>query len=207
MGPEMRIRRGVRLQVVLASGSPRRKELLKALGWSFETDVPDIDESMHPSEQAEEAVVRLAEKKAFVVSRRHPGSVVIAADTIVRLNGLVLGKPRDRREAFEILSMLNGKTHEVFTGVTVLLGQRHASGYERTLVEFRNLAQESIEAYLECNDSFDKAGAYGIQEKGALLVKSIRGCYFNVVGLPLSLMSRLLENLGVPLAEQWRMGI
>jgi septum formation protein len=203
----MRAIPGARPSVVLASGSPRRKALLKALGWSFETDVPDIDESMYPAERAEEAVVRLAEKKALVVARRHPDSLVIAADTIVRLNGLVLGKPSDREEALEILSMLNGKTHEVLTGVAALRGQRRASGYERTLVEFRNLGRDSIEAYLECNDSFDKAGAYGIQERGSLLVKSIRGCYFNVVGLPLPLMSRLLEHLDVPLAEQWRMGI
>ncbi len=181
--------------------------MLKALGWSFETDAPDIDESMYPAEQAEEAVVRLAEEKALVVTRRHPKSLVIAADTVVRLNGLVLGKPSDRREALEILFMLNGKTHEVITGVAALRGQRRAAGYERTLVEFRNLSRDSIEAYLDCNDSFDKAGAYGIQERGSLLVKSIQGCYFNVVGLPLFLMSRLLEDLGVPLAEQWRMGI
>ncbi|MGC9490059.1 MAG: Maf family protein [Thermovirgaceae bacterium] len=207
MGSEMKANFGERLPVVLASGSPRRKELLKGLGWFFKTDIPNIDESMHPTEQAEEAVVRLAEEKALMVARRHPESLVIAADTIVRLNGLVIGKPSDRREALEMLSMLNGKTHEVLTGVAVFRDQRRASGYERTLVEFRNLAHEAIEAYLECNDSFDKAGAYGIQERGSLLVKSIRGCYFNVVGLPLSLMSRLLEDLGVPLTEQWRMGI
>ncbi len=207
MGSEMNSIGRMPLSVVLASGSPRRKELLQALGWSFETDAPDIDESMHPEEQAEDAVVRLAEKKALVVSRRHSDSLIIAADTIVRLNSLVLGKPSDKEEALEILSMLNGKTHEVLTGVAVLRGHRRASGYERTLVEFRNLARESIEAYLDCNDSLDKAGAYGIQERGSLLVKSIRGCYFNVVGLPLPLMSRLLENIGVPLAEQWRMGI
>jgi len=206
MDPEMRTFHGMRPSVVLASGSPRRKDLLKGLGWSFETDVPDIDESFYPAEQAEEAVVRLAEKKALVVAKRHPESLVIAADTVVSLNGLVLGKPSDRREALEILSMLNGRTHEVFTGVAALRGQRRVAGYERTLVEFRNLSRDSIEAYLDCNDSFDKAGAYGIQERGSLLVKSIQGCYFNVVGLPLFLMSRLLEDLGVPLAEQWRMG-
>ncbi len=181
--------------------------MLKALGWSFETDVPDIDENMHSAEKAEDAVVRLAMEKALVVGGRHPGSLVIAADTIVRLNDVVLGKPSGRTEALEILTMLSGKTHEVLTGVAALRHERPASGYERTLVEFRNLTRDSIEAYLDCNDSFDKAGAYGIQARGSLLVKSIRGCYFNVVGLPVFLLSRLLEDLGVPLAEQWRMGI
>lgn len=191
---------------VLASSSPRREQLLRALGWEFSKDVPDIDERLYPGEKTEDAVVRLAMEKASVVAQRHHESLVVAADTIVRLGQLVLGKPANRREAFEILGMLSGKTHEVLTGVAIIRGERKASGYERTLVEFRDLTCNAIDAYLDCNDSLDKAGGYGIQERGSLLVKSIQGCYFNVVGLPLGLMSRLLEDIGVPLEHQWRMG-
>jgi len=191
---------------VLASGSPRREQLLKALGWDFIKDVPDIDERLYPGEKAEGAVIRLALEKASVVAQRHHECLVVAADTIVRLGQAVLGKPANRLEAFEILGMLGGKTHEVLTGVAIVQGERKASGYERTLVEFRDLTRDAIDAYLDCNESLDKAGAYGIQERGSLLVKSIHGCYFNVVGLPLGLMSRLLEDIGVPLEHQWRMG-
>ena len=193
--------------IVLASGSPRRSRMLEALGWQFVTEVPDIDEIILPGEKTEDAVVRLALEKALEVAKKRPKSLVIAADTVVRLEDEVLGKPADRSEAFDILTRLSGRTHEVFTGVAVVSEKRKASGYERTFVEFRQLSPDAIEAYLDCNDSYDKAGAYGIQEKGSLLVQSIRGCYFNVVGLPLFRLSCLLEELGLHLETQWRMGI
>lgn len=193
--------------VILASGSPRRRKILEALGWAFEVDVPDICETMFPGERAEDAVVRLAMEKALAVSARHSGKIVIAADTVVRLQGEVLGKPAGRREAFGILARLSGKVHEVLTGVAVIRKDAKAAGHELTLVEFRSLAEGAINAYLDCNDSYDKAGAYGIQEQGALLVQGIKGCYFNVVGLPLTRLSGLLEEVGVSLEQQWRMGI
>ncbi len=187
--------------IVLASASPRRAALLNDLGWKFRVEPPDIDEhfleGVSPSRQA----VRLALEKA---KASHSGSsLVIAADTVVVIGSDILGKPADPEDAFRMLSLLSGKTHSVITGIAVKWGEILASGFEDTKVTFRELSSGQIRAYIAEGESMDKAGGYAIQGSGSLLVRSIEGCYFNVVGLPLYRLSRLLEDIGVPLESQW----
>jgi septum formation protein len=168
-------------EVILASASPRRASLLRELGWDL----------------------HIAAEKADIVSEDFPEALVIAADTIVVLDGGILGKPRDSREAVRMLTLLAGKTHSVITGVAVRLNGRSAEGFEETKVTFRGLSDTEIQAYFSGGESMDKAGAYAIQGWGSLLVSSIEGCYFNVVGLPLYRLSIILEEMGVALERQW----
>jgi septum formation protein len=193
-----------RRDLVLASGSPRRRELLASIGWPFRVDVPDVCEEMLPGEPPEEAVVRLARAKAGAAARRSPGALVVAADTLVALGGVVLGKPVDRGDSLRMIRMLGGAAHSVFTGVAVRFGEDERFAVERTEVEFRPLSDDDIAEYVECGEGDDKAGAYAIQGRGALLVSSVHGDYFNVVGLPLCRLSRLMEEFGWSLADQWR---
>jgi len=189
--------------VVLASASPRREVLLRELGWSFRVVPPVLEERILEGLAPSGQVRRLAEEKAGSVFSSHANSLVIAADTMVVLGSVILGKPGSRDDAFDMLSLLSGKTHSVITGVAVRWRDRSVSAREETLVSFRELSEAQIRAYLSGGESGDKAGAYAIQGWGSLLVSSIRGCYFNVVGLPLFRLSRLLESVGIPLEEQW----
>lgn len=189
--------------VVLASASPRRASLLRELGWDFHIAPPRIEECLLDGASPSEQAVRIASEKADSVFRDFPEALVIAADTIVVLGDEILGKPRDSREAIRMLSLLAGKTHSVITGVAVRLDGRSASGFEETRVTFRDLSAAEIRAYFSGGESMDKAGAYAIQGWGSLLASSIEGCYFNVVGLPLYRLSRLLEEMGVALERQW----
>lgn len=182
--------------LVLASTSPRRKELLEKLHIPFTAFSPNVDESTEDGLEPSEVVMGLAERKARAALVHHPDSCVIGSDTIVAYGGLILGKPSGRTEAKEMLSALSGKTHQVFTGAAVIYnGQTHRF-YEKTNVTFWELKDDEIERYLHTGEPYDKAGAYGIQGLGALLVKSIHGDYYSVVGLPISRLSRLLSNLG-----------
>lgn len=189
--------------IVLASASPRRAALLKDLGWKFRVEPPEIDEyflkGVSPSRQA----VRLALEKAKASPSHSGSSLVIAADTVVVIGSDILGKPAGPEDAFRMLSLLSGKTHSVITGIAVKWGEILASGFEDTKVTFRELSSGQIWAYIAEGESMDKAGGYAIQGSGSLLVRSIEGCYFNVVGLPLYRLSRLLEDIGVPLESQW----
>jgi septum formation protein len=193
----------VRLKrIVLASASPRRAELLKMLGVDFEVCVPDIDETIESSAVPEEAVASLSRRKAIDVGRNlSHKAIIIAADTIV-LKERILGKPENSYEAFGMLKLLQGQWHTVITGFTVIDMYQDAScvsGFEKTNVKMRDMPPELIRAYLETGEPFDKAGAYGIQGYGALLVERIEGCYFNVMGLPVMRIGRVLEELGVNL--------
>jgi len=188
---------------ILASQSPRRKELLKQLGWKFRVVGPEIDEKAVHGERPEEFCRRLALEKAMAVTGKFPDDIVIAADTIVVLDGEIMGKPDDERQCGSMLRALSGRTHEVMTGVAVCSGSRCLAGVETTRVSFRGLSEAEIDAYIATGEGKDKAGAYGIQGKGALLVSGIEGCYFNVVGLPLQRLSLILGELGIPLASQW----
>ncbi|TDY65131.1 septum formation protein [Aminivibrio pyruvatiphilus] len=192
------------LELVLASGSPRRRELLSSLGWTFSVLVPSVDESLLPGESPGEAVKRLSREKAETAAKECPGRWVVAADTVVAIGDRILGKPSSREEALEMLTVLNGRTHSVFTGVTVDSPRGKETAAERTDVVFRELPEDALRAYAASGEGDDKAGAYAIQGLGALLVDSIRGDYFNVVGLPLCRLSRMLESLGFSLADQWR---
>jgi septum formation protein len=200
----MRIVQSFPQDVVLASASPRRAALLGDLGWSFRIVPPDIDEVILEGEPPSDLVPRLAGEKADCVCRVCPDALVISADTVVVLGDCILGKPENAEDAARMLSMLSGKRHTVMTGVALRYGVIAVSGFESTDVFFRQLAEPEIERYVSSGEPLDKAGAYAIQGRGSLLVSSIEGCYFNVVGLPLFRLSRLLEEAGISLEQQWR---
>lgn len=190
--------------LILASGSPRRRAMLTGLGWDFTACPSPAEEEIVPGETPDEAVMRLATDKGRAVARDWPDHIVLAADTVVVLDGQILGKPCDRDEALDMLRALSGRTHRVLTGLALFLGDRSLVGAETTEVVFRSLPDDALRAYVATGESDDKAGAYGIQGKGALLVSSITGCYFNVVGLPLARLSRMLLELGIDMKQQWR---
>ena len=182
---------------ILASQSPRRRELLSRLVSDFEILADDSEETLIPGEKPEQAVKRLAQEKAENVSKKTgKDALILAADTVVVLEGRILGKPKDEADAFYMLSNLSGNTHQVFTGMAVLDAKtgRCETAAEMTKVRFRKLSEEEILRYIASGEPMDKAGAYGIQEKGALLVEGIEGDYFNVVGLPLCRLGILLRE-------------
>ena len=193
-------------ELVLASESPRRRELLGGLGVPFSVIPSKICESKIASDDPGRLVEELARHKAEAVAAELPSSqesLVIGADTIVVLNGIVLGKPKDEADAVTMLQRLSGCWHQVFTGIAVTQSVSGCSLYshEVTAVKFRSLSAEEIAAYVATKEPLDKAGAYGIQGKGALLVERIDGCYFNVVGLPLVKLAGLLARFGVHLLQ------
>lgn len=175
-------------ELILASGSPRRQELLRMLGLIFSVHAPEIEENISQNESPEKIVIELSKQKALHVAKFHANAYVVAADTIVLLEGRILGKPNDENDAFNMLQALSGKTHEVFTGYTIVAKPENesASGYERTAVTFHELHATEIHAYIASKSPLDKAGAYGIQDAGALFVKRIDGCFYNVMGFPLA---------------------
>lgn len=183
---------------VLASASPRRKDLLAQLGLRFTVAAADIDETPFAGEIARNYVHRLAVEKARTVATRHPDAWVLAADTTVALGSHLLGKPQDAAEAREMLTRLSGQAHEVFTGIAVA-GRAQASQVVRTQVTFRALSPEEIAWYADTGEPLDKAGAYAIQGKGGFLVAGIDGSPSNVVGLPLAETLALLSQVGMPL--------
>ena len=188
------------LKLVLASKSPRRAELLKLAGYDFEIDPPAVREDVPcTAESAGEAVKLVALKKARSVVGRHENAVVLSADTVVICGGKVLGKPRDEREAFEMLSLLSGKAHEVVTGVALVEAATNAATtfHETSRVVFKELSKEEVEAYVKSGEPLGKAGAYAIQGKAALFVKRVEGCFYNVVGLPLARVYVELSKFGI----------
>lgn len=183
-------------RLILASSSPRRKDILKLVHQSFEIIVSNADESVSRSLSPEEIVMSLAKKKANAVAQNNQDAYVIGADTIVYFNRQILGKPADAREAKEMLSMLSGNTHSVYTGTTVIHGNKEETFYEKTDVTFWKLTEEEIEQYIHTGEPFDKAGSYGIQGYGATLVRAIHGDFFSVVGLPIAKLYRTLQKMG-----------
>lgn len=179
---------------VLASASPRRSELLKGLGLCFDTVVPKVDETPVKPLPPEELAAEFALRKCLCVAASHKESIVVAADTVVEIDGRILGKPGDAEEAAGMLRALSGREHRVYTGLAVSLGGKSAVRTVRTDVRFKDFDEPLIRFYLRTGESLDKAGAYGIQGVGALLVESISGDYFNVVGLPLSTLYDLLRR-------------
>ncbi|MEM7048776.1 MAG: Maf family protein [Acidobacteriota bacterium] len=185
--------------LVLASASPRRRELLASLGLEFEVRPVDLDESHRAGETPEVFVARLAREKAAAAAR--PGEWVLAADTVVVIDGEILGKPADEAEARTVLARIADREHVVFTGVEVTRDGRRAGGVERTRVRMRALSEARIAWYVATGEPLDKAGSYAIQGLGALLVEAITGNYSNVVGLPLPLTHRLFAELGRELLD------
>jgi septum formation protein len=184
-------------RVVLASSSPRRRQLLDLIGIAHEVRPADIDETMRPREAPRRHAERLAREKATAVATRDPELITIGADTVVVINRKVLGKPGDDAEAMHMLSQLSGREHTVITAVAVSRGKKLRSAIEEVRVKFRRLREDEIEAYVATGEPMDKAGAYGIQGYGATIVERIEGDYFAVMGLPLVRLITLMRDLGV----------
>jgi septum formation protein len=185
------------VEVILASQSPRRRELLTLIGIRHVVRPADIDESLLAGEEPVPHAERLAREKAHRLAARHPDALVIAADTIVVLDGEILGKPADAAEARATLARLSARTHTVHTAIAVALGGRTESAVEAVQVTFRALAADEIAAYVATGEPMDKAGAYGIQGFGATIVERIDGDYFSVMGLGLRRLVELLGRLGL----------
>jgi septum formation protein len=185
------------MRVVLASGSPRRRELLRMVGITHEVMPADIDESYFPGEPPPAHAERLAREKGRVMAERHPEALVVSADTIVVIDGEVLGKPRDAADATRMLHALRGRTHVVFTAIAVARRGRVESAVEAVAVTFRELSDAEIAAYIATGEPMDKAGSYGIQGYGATIVERVDGDYFAVMGLPLRRLVALLERFGI----------
>ena len=189
------------MQLILASQSPRRKELLGLFHISFTVQVADVDEAMDPACRPYDEVARVSRLKAQAVSAG-PEDVVIAADTIVGLGDAVLGKPRNPDVAVRMLPALSGRDHQVMTGVTVLRGQKMVSFTEVTDIHFRPLSQKEIEAYVATGEPMDKAGAYGIQGGAALFAEKMVGDYYNVMGLPVCRLWQVLKQIAPECLEE-----
>lgn len=187
-------------KLILASASPRRAEILTAVGWGFTKDAADIDEAELPGENPGDYVCRLALEKALAVAERYEDVIILGADTTVVIDNQIIGKPVDLADAGRMLKMLSGKRHEVLTGVSLVKkskteGQKIASGLQRTAVKFAEINQEEIDFLVERGSPLDKAGAYAVQAQAALFIEGIEGDYWNVVGLPISLVYRLMRQL------------
>lgn len=186
------------MNLILASASPRRRELLAQMGLTFQVRAADIDEHMDRSLPPGQLVETIsAEKARAAAETAGPDSLILAADTVVAWNGRVLGKPEDEAQAAEMLALLSGRTHQVYTGFTLRRGEQIETRSQMTQVTFRPLTQAEIAAYVATGEPMDKAGAYGIQGLGSLLVESIQGDYFNVMGLPVCLLGQTLAHFGV----------
>ncbi len=184
--------------LVLASASPRRRQLLEMLGIEHRVVPPDVDEAHRAGEAPADYVVRLARDKARAVSGRDPRTLVLAADTTVILGDELFAKPATVGEAVEMLERLAGRTHQVYTGVALAQGERVETALDVSDVTFRRLSRDQITNYVATGEPMDKAGAYAIQGKGAALIDGIRGDFFGVMGLPLRLVLDLLERFGKP---------
>lgn len=182
---------------MLASTSPRRAEILSAVGWSFAAQAPNVDETRGESEQAVFYVERLAQTKAEIVAKRLSTGLVLGADTIVLVDGNILGQPRDAEDAGRMLKLLSGKWHDVLTGVALVRAgnNRCVVDHETTHVRFASMSEVEIDWYIASGEPMDKAGAYAVQGKGALFIEEIQGDYFNIVGLPIRLVYELSRRI------------
>jgi septum formation protein len=185
----------LREKLVLASSSPRRAEILERAGWSHEVIVAGIDESVKPDEEPAAYVQRLARSKAEAVAQRLAEGLVLGADTTVVIANQILGQPRDEADARRMLGLLNGKWHEVLTGVALVKVQGESRvAYETTRVRFAEMSETEIDWYISTGEPFGKAGAYGIQGNASLFIEEIQGDYFNIMGLPIRLVYELTAD-------------
>jgi septum formation protein len=182
-------------KLVLASGSPRRSEIMNSVGWEFTKAIPDIDESEREGEKPEAYVLRLAKEKAEVVATSHPSQIVLAADTTVVIDDQIIGKPIDIPDARRMLKMLSGNWHEVLTGIAVVKNGNAEVGLQRTRVKFVEMTEAEIHFLADEGDPLDKAGAYAVQAQAALFIEGIEGDYWNVVGLPISLVYEMVGRV------------
>jgi septum formation protein len=190
------------MKIVLASASPRRKELLQLIGLNPEIIPPDIDEAPRPVEAIDDFLERVTIAKGIeVYKKKFFSHLLISADTVVLLDDSLIGKPVDRKDAFSMLSRLSGQRHEVLTGISLMHQGETSFEISRTAVYFRELADSEIDFYLDHENFLDKAGAYAIQGRAALFVERIDGCFFNVMGFPLNLFYRMVSERGLDLYE------
>ncbi len=184
--------RNVCMNIILASASPRRQELLKYIVPEFEVIPADVDERLPEEVAVENAAEYLACKKAEHIARMYPESIVIGSDTVVVIDNEILGKPCDKKEAYDMLAKLSGRTHKVITGVCLVHGDKKESFSQETKVKFYTLNESEILDYIKTGDPMDKAGAYGIQGEGCVLVEGIEGDFFTIMGLPVARLKRVL---------------
>lgn len=184
-------------KLILASGSPRRRELLELVDMPFEVVVSDVEETIGAYSSPHDIVMSLALQKASAVATNYEDCVVLGADTIVTYESRILGKPENESEAKEMLQLLSGKTHEVYTGVALISKEKTVTFYERAEVTFWELTEEEIHAYVQTKEPLDKAGSYGIQGKGAIFVQHIQGDYYAIVGLPIARVVRELKQFNM----------
>lgn len=182
---------------ILASASPRRKEILENAGFTFDIIVSDADETVNESLSPDKTVEELAKRKALSVWEKNKDAVVFGCDTVVAIDGKILGKPKDDEDAFDMIKMLSGRVHNVSTGVCICDENKMVVFSNTTEVEFYSLSDETIRSYIATGEGKDKAGSYGIQGYGCVLIKEIKGDYFSVMGLPVSQSARVLAGFGV----------
>jgi septum formation protein len=185
-------------KLLLASSSPRRAEILRAVGWPFEALATGIDETLVAGESAEHAVERLALGKALAALKQKPSAIILGADTAVVVDSEILGKPRDEGDARRMLRLLSGRWHDVLTGVALVRPGdegRRAIAHQRTRVRFGVMSDAEVERYVESGEPADKAGAYAVQGRAALYIEEIRGDYWNIVGLPVRLVYKLAGEI------------
>lgn len=182
---------------ILASASPRRRELLMQSGFSFDIIPSDAEENVEEGLSAEDTVKALAKLKAQSVFNEHPDKVVFGCDTVVSIDGEILGKPQDESDAYQMLKKLSGKTHTVSTGVCIISKDKEICFSDTTFVTFYEISDETIKSYISTKECNDKAGSYGIQGYGSVLVKEIKGDYFSVMGLPVARSARALALFGI----------
>lgn len=185
------------MAIILASQSPRRQELFRRLGLDFSIQTADIDEYMDPVLPPEREVARVSALKAAKIAESCPDDTIVSADTIVVIDGQVLGKPEDAADAARMLRLLSGRTHEVMTGLCVRQGSRIAQTVSRSRVTFRELSDAEIAAYIATGEPMDKAGSYGVQGYGSVLVSHLDGDFFSVMGLPLCELCGMLRQFGL----------
>lgn len=190
------------MKLVLASASPRRRELLKQIGVSFEVVVRSIDETPITNEHADEYVARVALEKAKIVSKEFQRRTILAADTCISFNHQILTKPQDAADASSMLQALSGQKHQVYTAVALVCGDREQVKVVATDVSFRQLSNKQIEDYIATQEPLDKAGSYAIQGFGAILIEHISGSYSSVVGLPLTETAVLLQQFNIPVWQK-----
>ena len=182
-------------RLILASGSPRRSEIMNSVGWEFTKHVPDIDEDAIPGEAPSDYVQRLALEKAEAVGATYPGEIILAADTTVVIGDEIIGKPTDLADARRMLELLSGNWHEVLTGIAVTRNGVADVGLQSTRVKFAEMTEAEIDFLIEKGDPLDKAGAYAVQAQAALFIEGIEGDYWNVVGLPISLVYEMVRRV------------
>jgi septum formation protein len=190
-------------KIILASKSPRRKQILEQVGLKFTVEVSDFDETKIKFKTPQEMVKKLSLEKAKIIAVKNPNAVIIGADTTVIYKNEIIGKPTSKQDAVRILKLLSGKVHEVVTGFTVISGKNSVTKAVTSKVKFKKLTDAEIKAYVKTGEPMDKAGGYGIQEKGGLFIENIQGDYFNIVGLPIFAVSEVLKQFGVEITKVW----